>query len=137
MPQNQKQGFKTEKRQPTTKRPRGAQPGNTNAVKHGFYSRKFRPQELDDLDLLMMGNLDDEIAMLRVIIRRVFDLTNAEDSTVETWTAGMETLGKACTRMAGMLRTQHLIGRTADDALATLKAALGNVTEELKLNDRL
>lgn len=122
---------------PKTKRPRGAQPGNTNAVKHGFYSRKFRPQELDDLDLLMMGNLDDEIAMLRVIIRRVFDLTNGEDSTIETWTAGMETLGKACSRMAGMLRTQHLIGRAGNDALQTLRDALTNVTAELKLNDRL
>lgn len=122
---------------PNSKRPRGAQPGNTNAVKHGFYSRKFRPQELDDLDLLLSGNLEDEIAMLRVIIRRVFELTNAEDCTLQTWTAGIETLGKACTRMAGMLRTQHLIGSTATDALATLKAALTNVTAEWKLNERL
>jgi hypothetical protein len=45
-----------QKELPPSKRPRGAQPGNSNAVKHGFYSRKFHPQELNDLDLLLAAN---------------------------------------------------------------------------------
>ena len=28
------------------KRPRGAQPGNTNALKHGFYAQRFSQLEL-------------------------------------------------------------------------------------------
>ena len=30
------------------KRPRGAQPGNTNALKHGFYSQRFSQLELTE-----------------------------------------------------------------------------------------
>lgn len=124
----------------SSKRPRGAQPGNSNAVKHGFYSRKFHPQELNDLDLMLAGDLNDEIDMFRVVTRRVFDLLNEEKvkggSPLSHWIGGLETMGKATTRLAQLLRTQHLIGRTADETIDTLKAALVKITEELKLDDR-
>ena len=31
----------------SSRRP-GGQPGNTNALKHGFYASKFKPHQLDD-----------------------------------------------------------------------------------------
>ena len=34
-------------------RKRGAQPGNTNALKHGFYARAYRSGELNDLDAML------------------------------------------------------------------------------------
>jgi hypothetical protein len=58
---------------PQPKRHPGAQPGNTNALRHGFYSRRFCRAEKDDLQRNLLNNLDDEIALLRVAIRRVFD----------------------------------------------------------------
>ena len=62
-----------------TKRKRGAQLGNLNALQHGFYSRRFREEEIADLESLSEG-LQDEAAMLRVLIRRVFDaLANLEN----------------------------------------------------------
>jgi len=54
-------------------RSRGGQPGNANAVKHGFYSRKFRDLESQDLETALRDGLGDEIALMRVMIRRVFD----------------------------------------------------------------
>jgi hypothetical protein len=32
------------------KRKRGGQPGNGNALRHGFYSRRFTRQEVEDLE---------------------------------------------------------------------------------------
>ena len=64
------------------KRKSGGQPGNLNAFKHGFYSRRFRALELSDLSEVLTDNLDDEIALLRVIIRRVFEMADREAETL-------------------------------------------------------
>ena len=49
------------------KRKRGAQPGNQNARKHGFYSKHLSPEQLQDFDdALFISSLDQEIALLRV-----------------------------------------------------------------------
>ncbi len=48
----------------------GAPLGNTNALKHGFYSRSFRQAESKDLESGILGEFDDEIALLRVLILR-------------------------------------------------------------------
>ena len=63
----------------------GAQPGNRpfkqcsllpNALKHGFYSRLFSNQEHLDIETLNQDGLDSEIAMLRIVTRRVLDLSS-------------------------------------------------------------
>jgi len=47
----------------------GGQPGNTNALKHGFYARKFKPNQLEDYDRARsLTGLDEEIALLRLVI---------------------------------------------------------------------
>jgi hypothetical protein len=51
-------------------RRRGGQPGNTNAVKHGLYSAKFSPDELESLSGMREG-LQDEIDLMRVNISRL------------------------------------------------------------------
>ena len=65
----------------TRKKP-GAPEGNWNAFKHGFYSKRFRPLELSDLDTALGDGLEDEIALLRVIIRRVFECANDEENKI-------------------------------------------------------
>jgi hypothetical protein len=116
---------------PSSKRSRGAQPNNTNAVKHGFYSRQFQHLETSDLDIALLNGLDDEIALLRVIIRRVFEYTNAADQNLETWSTALGTLGSAATRLAHLLRTQKLLGGQDKDYTSSLSQALSEVTKEL------
>ena len=54
--------------QPENRLP-GGQPGNTNALKHGFYARKFKPHHLDDYTRAsLVTGLDEEIALLRLVI---------------------------------------------------------------------
>jgi hypothetical protein len=51
---------------------RGGQPGNKNALKHGFYSYWFTHQENKRLDRDMLGQLDDEENSFNIIIDRIF-----------------------------------------------------------------
>ena len=69
----------------------GAQPGNRplsistldtqcsllpNALKYGFYSRCFSNSECLDLETHRQDGLNSEIAMLRIVTRRVLELSS-------------------------------------------------------------
>lgn len=111
-------------------RTRGGQPGNLNAVKHGFYSRMFRDLESQDLETALREGLGDEIALMRVMIRRVFDYANDNAGDLEDWMGTLTALGSASTKLAKMLQTQKLLGGSDGDALSALSQALGEVTRE-------
>jgi hypothetical protein len=111
-------------------RSRGGQPGNINAIKHGFYSRRFRDLEAKDLETVPVEGLEGEIALMRVMIRRVFDYANDNAGDLEGWTGTLSALGAASTRLAGMLRTQKLFAGSKSDALDALSKALAEVTSE-------
>jgi hypothetical protein len=113
-------------------KPRGAQPGNTNALKHGFYARKFTHSEHLDLESVGVG-IDSEVAMLRVATRRMFDLANGEHD-LESMIHITGALGQAATRLAGLLRTQKLLG--GDDNSSVIRAiseAVAEVVQEMNL----
>ncbi|GAH01680.1 unnamed protein product [marine sediment metagenome] len=50
-------------------RKREGQTGNLNALKHGFYSKHFLKVEI--MDLVKAEDLQEEIGMLQVVIRRL------------------------------------------------------------------
>ncbi len=112
-------------------RKRGGQPGNMNALKHGFYSRNFH--ELEGVDLANMSEgLVDEIALMRVLVRRVFEKANTEDNDIENWSNLLGTLGLATTRLAGLLKIQKAIsGNDGGDIAAALSEALRDLNKEL------
>lgn len=117
------------------KRKRGAQPGNTNALRHGFYSGRFNSLEVSDLDTVLSDGLVDEIALLRVIIRRVFELSDSDATDLDTWTRSLNTLGAASTRLAGLLRTQHIITGGGGNIMDVLSKTIGDVAHELGFRD--
>lgn len=119
---------------PEVKRKTGAQPRNFNALKHGFYSQRFSPLELRDLECALANGLEDEIALLRVTIRRVFDLANEEGEDAETWFKALSTLGLASTRLAGLVRTQKMIQGDSSSVATALTQALGEVCDELGIH---
>ena len=55
---------------PESKRMRRKPQDNRNAVKHGFYSRKFRESEISELDASLSAGLVDENAAIKVVMRR-------------------------------------------------------------------
>lgn len=53
------------------KKSRGGQPGNKNALKHGFYSPSYTRREDERLTTDVKGEFFDEEALIRVLLARV------------------------------------------------------------------
>lgn len=118
---------------PKTTRKRGAQAGNNNALKHGFYSRHFTAPETADLADMMADGIDDEIAMLRVATRRVMALATDEQD-LATACDLLDTLGTASTRLATLLRTKRLLSPAqGNDVARAIGDALTAVVKEMQL----
>ena len=81
-------------------RSRGGQPGNKNALKHGFYSTGFQPAECDDLEAMIDGGLTNEIAMLRVLARRLMERAS-DAGDIEAMVAVLDALGSTATKISG------------------------------------
>jgi hypothetical protein len=59
---------------------RGAQPGNLNALKYDWGYIEGAPSDAEFLEALTSGGLEDEIAALRVIARRIWEKSEEADS---------------------------------------------------------
>lgn len=109
---------------------------NLNALKHGFYSKQFRAAELKDLNLLLEGgsqsDLLDEIAMLRVTIRRTQDMAHGIDD-INTAIKWLGVLGASATRVAALLRTQKLLATDRSQNLDVITQALERVAADWNL----
>lgn len=121
--------------QPSTKsRKRGAQPGNLNALKHGFYSRQFRSRERVDLDALLSLDLIDEIHLLRILMRRLLEVSN-DTEDLDQCLAVLKATSVAAARLTGMLRAQKLLGQSGDMS-DLISQAIADVNQELDLARR-
>ena len=103
---------------PNIKRKRGGQPGNSNALKHGFYSRRFSKLELKDLDIILNHHkFEDEIALLHVISRRMFNIADKEADSIEDWATVNFAIGSTVTRIGGLKKVQFMIsgGKTGNE----------------------
>jgi hypothetical protein len=115
-------------------RKRGAPLGNTNALKHGFYSRKFKKREAADLQAALGEGLTDEIKLTRVLIRRVFEfLSDSSDLPLEDAISGLTAISSANAKLASMLRTQQMLNSHVDTSLA-FSQALKEISDELGIN---
>jgi len=93
------------------KRKRGGQPGNSNAWKHGFYSKNFSPAERKGLQAAQGVVLGDEIALLRVLIRRFAEQLQAtQDLALPESAQHLAVVSDAMLRLASLLRTDHMLG---------------------------
>ncbi len=85
----------------------GAPLGNTNALKHGFYSRAFRAVEQSALAALAdAASLENEIQLMRVFILRVAQRETDDLSFTESL-ALLNVLSRAALSLGSLLRTQR------------------------------
>ncbi len=119
---------------PAPRRGRGGQRGNLNALKHGFYSRKFRSLEITDLDSCVANGLDDEITLLRVYIRRLSDLSHKAKTLPQSLEV-VRTLSLALTSLTRLMKVRHYISGGSNVMADALKLALSDVTKDLGLTD--
>jgi hypothetical protein len=111
---------------------RGAQAGNTNAVKHGFYSRCFRCEELADINQLSGEDLQGDITMLRVLMRRLFELVSSETPDLETLSKVLAVFGRGASQLGTLLRAKKDLAVERTDVAAALSKAISGVLEELE-----
>jgi hypothetical protein len=114
------------------KRKRGGQPGNHNALKHGFYARAMTKDEIDELSTIGVG-LVDEIILVRTIIRRVAILAKDEKDRHEL-EGLLDSLGAAGVRLGSMIRTQRMFFDLTekDQFNRDISTAIGEVLNELQ-----
>lgn len=110
------------------KRKRGAQPGNLNAFKHGFYSKLFEPLDREDIENLLSMDLDEEIVMLRNATQQTFSLANQVDD-IDQAIKVLGALGLASIRTSRLLKSQKEIGN-GDNALSAVSNAINEVLKE-------
>ena len=102
------------------KRKKGAQKGNQNARKHGFYARVL--DEADKLDFQLaagVDGIDDEIALLRVEIKKA--IAGGDPQTLKM-------LVNATNALERLVRTRYKITR---EERKGLKEAIGNVLKDV------
>jgi len=112
------------------KRRRGGQPGNLNALRHGFYSIKFQASEIDDLENTLTQGLEGEIAMMRVVTRRVLSLVDGVEN-LDTMINALGALGMASAKLAGLLKTQKMLNGEDTSLNQSIADALNEVVKEL------
>lgn len=111
------------------KRVKGGQPGNSNALKYGFYSRRIPDRELEGLDQTAVTSLKDEIDVMRVFSRKVAELgSNVDD--LEQATGLLRVLSLATTSINRLVRTHTRIPDPDLDPALLLKTALLELEDE-------
>jgi hypothetical protein len=110
-------------------RKRPARPQKPESAGTGFYTGALPDALVAELDVHRVDGLGDEIAMLRVFIRRVIKLA-ADTDSLEKNIAVLRILGIASARLAGLLKAQKLLTGETDVLGAALSAALAEVTKD-------
>jgi hypothetical protein len=107
------------------KRKKGAQPLNVNALKSGFYSRTFSEAELVEIGRLAVAELglDEEIAMLRVLMRRVVESEMPPAEAVELF-------GRASGQLRRLLMTRRELEKSGEST-ESVEEAIGRALDEL------
>lgn len=102
-------------------RKRGAQKGNQNARKHGFYSSVLDEEQQRDLQIAIdVEGLDEEIALLRVRIK----------SLVQRDPENMRLIMLATNALARLIMTRYNIRKEDKQGL---KEAIGNVLKDIAI----
>ena len=121
---------------PTAKKPRGGQAGNTNALKHGFYASLFNSAERRRLEKFDQAEIDDDLALLRVLTKRVaasmlHPPPNAP-LAIGQRLAALRVITYASARLEKLQRTKLLLrGPVEDWREQVIGAALDELGEEV------
>ena len=105
-------------------RKRGGQPGNLNALKHGRYSRRLREPEAET-------DLDEEIVLLRTLLRRVSKMAGASDVDLATLLKAVNVIGATSDRLERLKRMQKEFSDANIDVEAAILQAIREVAKEL------
>ena len=111
---------------PPPKRHPGGQPGNSNAIRHGLYSKYFTEIEMQGLDTNVTGEFTDELAFARIQLGRLAKmLENHQDMPFADYIAATNAASNFLDRIQRLSRAQQFMYRnqtTLEQAIAELSA---------------
>src|SRR4030066_372644 len=111
--------------------PRRAPKGNLHALKSGFYSRLFHATETGELTDDPPTSLQNEITLLRVMIRRTMQLAEGIDDLREA-TRVLDALGAAASRLANLLKVHKSLNEGQSQLADEISIAIQRVNTELR-----
>lgn len=114
------------------KRHRGGQPGNINALKHGFYTRRFTPTDLAGVESTDSNSLMEEIAIIRLYARRLIELDDQSRNITQVANI-LRILCLASLTITRLVKTSRFLQSDPNSAASDLHQALGQLTDVLRL----
>ena len=103
----------------------GAQPRNTNALQHGFYSSSSTSTEWEDLPARSADSLEGEITALRLLLLRLAGHPDPDPDPLDTGPYNpFNVIVTATARLSLLVRTQQQLIAAAPDSKFPLKAAV-------------
>lgn len=121
---------------PLPARKRGGQHGNKNALKHGFYSNQLEGRDRSDLSNLSPYSLDSEIALLRVLMRRILQSSRGV-TDYEKLTILLRGYTLASVAVSRLLHIRFLILGQTDEQNARLLEAARDLDADSKAGDHV
>ncbi len=103
---------------------RGAQPGNKNALKHGFYSSSFKEHELHALNQISLTNTSGEIELMRVSLKRFLEAQNSSSQPLdlEMQISQLRAINQTTYNIDKMIRTQFMLALSAKQSEEIIKS---------------
>lgn len=127
----------------------GGQPGNKNALRHGFYSKQFTDEQNKRLQAADNTSLESEIDLIRICLDRLYKQIDmepiyqtgkdADGLPIQTeirddhYLKQLNTLSLMTQSLSTTVRTQHLIKGKSSGVLETITNALEEMRIELGL----
>jgi hypothetical protein len=118
---------------PPPKRKRGAPKGNLNALRHGIYSDQLRRADLAALQGIDPTSLKDEIAVLRVVARRLVELIKNSESAAELANL-IHNLTAVTNSLGRLIRVYSIVAQRKSDTDIIFGDVIAKITRELRLD---
>ncbi len=117
---------------PHTGRSRGAQPANTNSLKHGLYSQHISQhntaQDDRQLDAMPVDKNENELALARV---RLKDLIMKQDAAAEEhWFNYERAIEHYLDKIIAITHKNAILGRDGSNAFVTVMAMIRQTNED-------
>ena len=111
----------------STPRRRGAQPGNTNHLKHGIYSRHISVQADDDIQDMPEDQNRDELALARA--RLVTCLEKQKNAPPSDWLNYEKAISQYLLAISKFLHNNAVIGKDRKATLVTVLEMIRQVNQ--------
>lgn len=100
------------------RRKRGAQPGNNNALIHGFYARHFKAEQNRILSQMSLTDLSGEIELVRIELDRFMEAQNnsLQPLDFESETTSTRIVCHSADSINSMIRTQIVLAYASKEA---------------------